>query len=73
MLYHLLRKVSGTSIQPLAGPMALISTGLASPLSDPFVVLLRSCSPIRVNNTVAIHRCRSGRRMHGYFAASPFL
>ena len=49
LLSHLLSKVSGTSIQPLAGPMALISSRSASPLSGPYVTQLRRCSPVFPN------------------------
>ena len=73
LLSHLLRKVSEISIQPLASPMDLISSCSASPLLGPLVLRLRSWSPVYVCDTLPMHRSRSGRRMHGYFAASPLL
>ena len=55
MLSYPSSRVSGTTIQPLAGPMALLSSRSASQLSDSSVLWLRSCSPVYVSNIVPMH------------------
>ena len=73
LLSHPLSKVSGISIQPFAGPMALTSFLLASPPLGPSVLRLRSCSPVFVSDIVHTHGSRSGRRMLGCSVGSPLL
>ena len=56
-------KISGTSIQPLAGHMTLTSSHLTSPVLSPSVLRLRSCSPAFFSETIS-HAWIPGLKAH---------